>query len=62
MIRTIKDLVHCVLGMPDIKNEVGELISPEISVRSADGKEFVINDFYLRGDDKAVMIIKEVLE
>lgn len=59
MITTTRDLAHFIVNMADVENEFGALVSPEISVCSVDGKEFVIKDFYLRGDNKAVMVLHE---
>jgi len=57
--KTVRDLVHNILNMADVENSFGALVSPDIVIHDGDGNEFVINDFYLRGDDKAVMILCE---
>lgn len=56
-VKTVNDLAHKILNMGDVENSFGALVSPDIVIHDGDGNEFVINDFYLRGDDKAVMIL-----
>lgn len=58
-IRTVRDLTHCILNMGDVEDEFGASVSPELSIYDAKGNVFIVNDFYLRGDGKAVMILSE---
>lgn len=49
-INTLKDLTYKMLDMADAES------SPELLIE-IDGKELVVKDFYLRGDNKAIMIL-----
>lgn len=58
-IKTVRDLTYNMVNMGDVENSFGAVVSPEIIIQDSTGKEYVIDDFYLRGDDKAFMILKE---
>ena len=58
-VKTIRDLVHKIMNMPDVENSFGAVVSPDLIIHDGDGNEFVINDLYLRGDDKAVLILSK---
>lgn len=58
-IKTTNDLAHKMVDMGDAENNFGALVSPVLLVQDANGKEFFIKDFYLRGDNKAFMVLGE---
>ena len=58
-INTVRDLTYNMVNMGDVENSFGAVVSPEIIIQDSSGKEYVIDDFYLRGDDKAFMILTE---
>lgn len=61
-IKTVNDLAHKMVNMGDVENEFGALVSPTLLIHDANGKELVMKNFYLRGDNKAFMILDEVKE
>lgn len=58
-VKTVRDLAQKMVDMGDVENSFGAVVSPEVIIQDANGKEFVINDFYLRGDDIAFMTLVE---
>lgn len=58
-VKTVRDLAQKMVSMGDVENSFGAVVSPEVVIQDANGKEFVIDDFYLRGDDIAFMTLVE---
>jgi len=58
-VKSVRDLTQKMVNMGDVENSFGAVVSPKIVIQDSKGKEYIMDDFYLRGDDIAFMTLVE---